>query len=88
MGRLRFRRRLYYKLKSLEEVEKHIKEHKHLPDVPSAKEVEEKGVNVGETEAMLLRKIEELALYLMEQNQSIKKIEINKSHNNENKTNK
>ncbi|KXX71263.1 hypothetical protein [Flammeovirga sp. SJP92] len=56
-----------YNLKSLSEVEAHIKEHKHLPDVPSAKEVEENGVNVGETEAMLLRKIEELTLYTIEQ---------------------
>ncbi|KXX71237.1 pyocin knob domain-containing protein [Flammeovirga sp. SJP92] len=60
-----------YNLKSLSEVEAHIKEHKHLPDVPSAKEVEENGVNVGETEAMLLRKIEELTLYTIEQQKQI-----------------
>ncbi|MBD0404601.1 tail fiber protein [Flammeovirga sp. EKP202] len=60
-----------YELKSLSEVEAHIKEHKHLPDVPSAKEVEENGVNVGETEAMLLRKIEELTLYTIEQEKKI-----------------
>ncbi|KXX71264.1 tail fiber protein [Flammeovirga sp. SJP92] len=60
-----------YNLKTLSEVEAHIKEHKHLPDVPSAKEVEENGVNVGETEAMLLRKIEELTLYTIEQEKEI-----------------
>ncbi|KXX71239.1 hypothetical protein [Flammeovirga sp. SJP92] len=60
-----------YHLKSLSEVEAHIKEYKHLPDVPSAKEVEENGVNVGETEAMLLRKIEELTLYTIEQQKLI-----------------
>ncbi|KXX71233.1 hypothetical protein [Flammeovirga sp. SJP92] len=72
-----------YNLKSLSEVEAHIKEYKHLPDVPSAKEVEENGVNVGETEAMLLRKIEELTLYTIEQqklieeqNRKINKLEV------------
>ncbi|KXX71234.1 hypothetical protein [Flammeovirga sp. SJP92] len=64
-----------YNLKSLSEVEAHIKEHKHLPDVPSAKEVEENGVNVGETEAMLLRKIEELTLYTIEQEKRLDKQE-------------
>ncbi|KXX71225.1 hypothetical protein [Flammeovirga sp. SJP92] len=64
-----------YDLKPLSEVEAHIKEHKHLPDVPSAKEVEENGVNVGETEAMLLRKIEELTLYTIEQDKKIKELE-------------
>ncbi|KXX71238.1 hypothetical protein [Flammeovirga sp. SJP92] len=63
-----------YHLKSLSEVEAHIKEYKHLPDVPSAKEVEENGVNVGETEAMLLRKIEELTLYTIEQEKEIKSL--------------
>ncbi|MDN5199904.1 hypothetical protein QQ008_00985 [Fulvivirgaceae bacterium BMA10] len=55
-----------YDLKSLEEVEKYIKENKHLPDIPSAKEVEENGVNVGEMESKLLQKIEELTLYVIE----------------------
>ncbi|MBI2275708.1 MAG: hypothetical protein HYU70_18090 [Bacteroidetes bacterium] len=55
-----------YKLKSLPEVEAFIKENKHLPEVPSAKEVEEKGISVGDNQALLLKKIEELTLYVIE----------------------
>lgn len=61
-----------YKLKSLEEVEQHIAEKGHLPNIPSAKEVEEEGINLGEMDAKLLEKIEELTLYSIEQNKQIK----------------
>ncbi len=56
-----------YELRSLQSVEEYIKEHGHLPDVPSAKEVENDGVDIGAIQAMLLRKIEELTLYVIEQ---------------------
>lgn len=59
-----------YKLRSLPEVEKHIQQHKHLPDVPSAKEVTKNGILVGDMEATLLRKIEELTLYMITANKS------------------
>lgn len=55
-----------YKLRTLTEVEKFIIENNHLPDVPSEKEVLENGVNVGEMHSTLLRKIEELTLYMIE----------------------
>ncbi|MDD5569684.1 MAG: hypothetical protein PHD97_00840 [Bacteroidales bacterium] len=55
-----------YKLRTLAEVEKYINEHKHLPDVPSASDVEKNGVNLGKTDAILLQKIEELTLYMIE----------------------
>jgi len=55
-----------YKLKPLSEVEQFVKVNKHLPEVPSAKEVEDKGVNVGDMNAVLLKKIEELTLYMIE----------------------
>lgn len=55
-----------YNLKSLEEVEYYIKENKHLPGIPSAKEVEENGVSLGEMQTKLLQKIEELTLYVIE----------------------
>ncbi len=55
-----------YKLASLEEVEKFIKKNKHLPDVLPAAAVEQHGVSVGEMEATLLRKIEELTLYMIQ----------------------
>ncbi|HEY7333811.1 MAG TPA: hypothetical protein VH639_02930 [Bryobacteraceae bacterium] len=55
-----------YKLKPLSEVSEYIKENHHLPDVPSAKEVQQKGVGVGEMQAKLLAKIEELTLHMIE----------------------
>lgn len=55
-----------YKLPTLSEVESHIKEHKHLPDVPSEKQVIKEGVNVVEMQAKLLQKIEELTLYTIQ----------------------
>jgi len=64
-----------YKLRSLEEVESYIQDNGHLPDVPSAEDVAENGVTVGEMEAVLLQKIEELTLYVIEmkkQNDALK----------------
>jgi hypothetical protein len=55
-----------YELMSLEEVEQHIKQNKHLPDIPSEKEVLENGLGLGEMQAKLLQKIEELTLYMIE----------------------
>jgi len=56
-----------YNLKSLSEVEAFIQENKHLPEIPSEKEVIENGINIGEMQSMLLQKIEELTLYMIEQ---------------------
>jgi len=64
-----------YKLRTLAEVEKHIEEKGHLPNVPSASEVIEKGINVAEMNVKLLEKIEELTLYSIEQNKRIQKLE-------------
>ena len=55
-----------YDLRTLKEVESYIKENGHLPDVPSAEEVKTNGVEVGEMNAILLQKIEELTLYIIE----------------------
>jgi hypothetical protein len=55
-----------YNLRSLEQVEKFIKANRHLPEVPSEKEVASKGISVGDTQALLLKKIEELTLYIIE----------------------
>lgn len=63
-----------YNLPKLEDVEKHIKEKKHLPEIASAKEMEKEGVNVGEFQIKLLQKIEELTLYTIEQEKSLKKL--------------
>lgn len=57
-----------YKLPSLTEVENHIKENGHLINVPSAKEVKENGIELGEMTKIQQEKIEELTLYIIEQN--------------------
>ncbi|MEO0901939.1 MAG: hypothetical protein AAFY00_07905 [Bacteroidota bacterium] len=56
-----------YDLKSLEEVRNHIKKHGHLPNIPSAKEMERDGIQLGEMNMKLLEKIEELTLYILNQ---------------------
>lgn len=60
-----------YKLPTLSEVEQFIQKNKHLPDMPSAKEVGEKGIDVGDSQAGLLKKIEELTLYIIEMDKKI-----------------
>jgi len=65
-----------YKLPSLKETEKLIKEKGHLPGIPSAAEVKTNGIDVGEMNAKLLKKIEELTLYLIKQDKELKKIKI------------
>jgi len=55
-----------YNLKGLSEVESYINKHKHLPEIPDAKEVEKDGVNLGEMNSLLLKKIEELTLYVID----------------------
>ena len=64
-----------YELPSLEEVENHIKEKGHLPDIPSEAEVMKDGIVLGDMDSKLLQKIEELTLYMIEQNKRMKKVE-------------
>ena len=61
-----------YQLRPIEEVEEYIEEEGHLPEIPSAEEVAESGINLGEMDAKLLQKVEELTLYLIEQNKENK----------------
>jgi len=56
-----------YPLRDLKQIEEFIREHKHLPDIPSAAEMEAAGVNLAEMNKLLLQKIEELTLYSIEQ---------------------
>lgn len=60
-----------YKLPTLREVENHINQYKHLPDIPSEKEVKENGISLGEMQAKLLQKIEELTLYVIAQDKKL-----------------
>ncbi|WP_264523470.1 tail fiber protein [Flavobacterium sp. N502536] len=60
-----------YKLKSLQEVEEFIKQNSHLPEIPSAKEIEKNGLMLAEMNMSLLKKIEELTLYSIAQEKKI-----------------
>jgi len=60
-----------YKLRTLREVEQFIKANNHLPEIPTETEVKENGIGLGEMNAKLLQKIEELTLYMIEQNKKI-----------------
>jgi hypothetical protein len=64
-----------YKLSSLDEIKSYIDQNKHLPEVPSAKEIEKNGVQLGEMNMILLKKIEELTLHLVNQNKRLEKVE-------------
>ena len=64
-----------YKLNSLNKVEKYVKKNKHLPNVPSADEIVENGINLGEMDATLLRQIEELWLHTIELNREKENLE-------------
>lgn len=61
-----------YRLMPVEELETYVNKNHHLPEVPAEEEVIEKGVNVGRMEAILLKKIEELTLYVIDQNRQLK----------------
>ncbi len=63
-----------YQLPTLEEVGTHIKEKGHLKDIPSALEVAKNGINLGEMDAKLLQKIEELTLYTIQQHKEITRL--------------
>jgi hypothetical protein len=64
-----------YKLPSLQDVKTYIDQNKHLPEVPSAKEIEKNGLQLGEMNAILLKKVEELTLHLIQTNQRLDKLE-------------
>ena len=73
-----------YKMLTLKEVEAFTKENNHLPNIPSAKEIQESGLQLGEMTNLLLQKIEELTLYTIEQQKRIEQqqIQINSLLNN------
>lgn len=64
-----------YELKPLTEVNAYIQQHKHLPDVPSAEEIVEEGLDLGKMDALLLQKIEELTLYIIELQKQVKALQ-------------
>ncbi|MBU2996748.1 hypothetical protein KO500_09895 [Cellulophaga baltica] len=66
-----------YQLPTLKDVETHINEYGHLKDIPSAKEIGTDGIPLGEMDAKLLQKIEELTLYIIDLNKKIESLEAN-----------
>ena len=63
-----------YVFPKLNEIETFVKENNHLPDMPSAKEIQENGLKIGEMNNLLLQKIEELTLYIIQQEKEINKM--------------
>jgi hypothetical protein len=68
-----------YKLRGIDEVENFIKKNNHLPGIPSAKEIESTGVNVGEMQKLQMEKIEELTLYIIELKKEIENLKAHQS---------
>ena len=63
-----------YQLRPLSEVKAFIAENKHLPEIQSAQEMQENGVSVSELQTQLLQKIEELTLYILQQDETIQEL--------------
>jgi len=64
-----------YKLRPLAEIEDFVKVNKHLPDIPSAESLKEKGYTLQDMNAKFMQKIEELTLYTIEQDKQIKELQ-------------
>jgi len=71
-----------YRLTKLDELERYLKKYKHLPEIPSGKEMETSGLNLSEMNLLLLKKVEELTLYMIDlqktntaQNKRIRELE-------------
>jgi hypothetical protein len=60
-----------YKLLPLPALEQYVHDHRHLPEIPSADSVMAKGADLGDNQVLLLKKIEELTLYIIDQNKKI-----------------
>ena len=60
-----------YQLTSLEDIKTYIDQNKHLPEVPSAAAMEANGINLGEMNMLLLKKVEELTLYILNQQKQL-----------------
>lgn len=73
-----------YNLRNLEELEKFISMNKHLPEIPSAKEMMKEGVSLSVMSMLLQKKAEELTLYIIEHENRLNNIEQKINHNNQN----
>ncbi len=64
-----------YDLQSIDDLEKFVKENHHLPEIPPARKIEKEGVKVSELNMMLLKRLEELTLYMIDQEKRLNKLE-------------
>jgi hypothetical protein len=64
-----------YKLRSLQEVETYVNQNSHLPEIPSAAEFEKNGIQLAEMNMALLKKVEELTLYIIQMEKNQKELE-------------
>ena len=64
-----------YQLRPLLELENYIKINQHLPEIPSTADVTKNGIDLAETQALLLQKVEELTLYIIQQDKKIIRLE-------------
>lgn len=60
-----------YALKPLDEVASHIREHQHLPGIPSAETIQKDGISLADMQKRMMEKIEELVLYAIDQNKRL-----------------
>ena len=65
-----------YKLLTINQLNNYIDQHGHLPDIPAGAEVLEHGLKLGEMEKLLLKKVEELTLYIIQQENRINALEV------------
>ncbi|PRD44965.1 hypothetical protein C5745_18855 [Sphingobacterium haloxyli] len=63
-----------YNLPTLSSIENYVKEHKHLPEIPSAKDIESDGLDLAEMNLLLLKKVEELTLHLIEKDKQVNEL--------------
>jgi len=66
-----------YQLPKLSTIEDYVKRHRHLPEIPSAAEIQKEGVDLTQMNLSLLKKVEELTLHLIEKEKEIEKLKIN-----------
>lgn len=63
-----------FDLQTIDELDKYIKQHGHLPGIPTEEEVKEKGLDLGEMSTQLLQKIEEMTLYIIQLEKRVEKL--------------
>lgn len=64
-----------YELPSLEQIQAHIQKHGHLEGIPSTQQVLKQGIDLGEISTLLLQKVEELTLHLIQKDKEVKSLE-------------